>query len=246
MGFIVFAVVMIVIIYFLKLPVTKGMIGESVSNLLLKFLNKENYTLHKDLYISKEDGDTAQIDHVVVSRFGIFVIETKNYQGWIFGNENSYKWTQVIYRKKSQFLNPVIQNRNHIKALKQFIDLGLQDNEFFSIIVFSTRCRFKRLDVSTPVIYSLELPFEIKKHQNIVLTEIQVMEINKKIDSLGKASINDKIQHIEDIKTRIHSRTLTCPRCGGSMIERSGKYGVFYGCSGFPKCKFTINNNDHN
>lgn len=57
-------------------------------------------------------GTISQIDHLVVSNYGIFVIETKNYKGWILGNEDSQNWTQVIYKYKNKFYNPVLQNRD--------------------------------------------------------------------------------------------------------------------------------------
>jgi hypothetical protein len=61
---------------------------------------------------------TTQIDHIVVSNYGIFVIETKNYKGWIMGNEYDEYWRQVIYKRKEKLYNPIKQNYGHILALK--------------------------------------------------------------------------------------------------------------------------------
>lgn len=66
---------------------------------------------------------TTQVDHVIVSRFGVFVIETKNHKGWVFGEERSRKWAQVIYRNKYQFLNPLRQNYKHLKAVQEVTGL---------------------------------------------------------------------------------------------------------------------------
>lgn len=63
------------------------------------------------------DTHTTQIDHIVVSIHGIFVIETKNYKGWIYGNSNNEYWTQNIYGNKYSLYNPLLQNKNHIKSL---------------------------------------------------------------------------------------------------------------------------------
>jgi len=68
-------------ITFLKTPFMKGVFGELIVNLAAKFfLDKEKYHLFKNVTLPTEDG-TTQIDHVIVSRYGIFVIETKNMKG---------------------------------------------------------------------------------------------------------------------------------------------------------------------
>ena len=91
-----------------KIPVIKGRIGEKHAIKGLKqHLDETQYSIVNDVTLPLEDGGTTQIDHVVVSRFGIFVIETKNMSGWIFGNENQAKWTQTIYRSKYPFQNPL-------------------------------------------------------------------------------------------------------------------------------------------
>lgn len=81
-------------------PSIKGKIGEDVVNLAAKLrLDSDVYHLIKDVMIPSKNG-TTQIDPVIVSKFGIFVIETKNYTGWIFANAKDRQWTQVSYKKK--------------------------------------------------------------------------------------------------------------------------------------------------
>lgn len=63
-------------------------------------------------------GGTTQIDHVLVSRFGVFVIETKDYRGWIFGSPHDRYWTQVLFRDKFRFQNPLRQNDKHARAVQ--------------------------------------------------------------------------------------------------------------------------------
>lgn len=99
--------------------VIKGAVGERKVNQLLNKLGPD-YTLFHDLYLPTEKG-TTQVDHIVTSAYGIFVIETKHYNGWIFGNEYNKYWTQVIYKRKERMLNPIRQNYRHIQALKKFI-----------------------------------------------------------------------------------------------------------------------------
>lgn len=104
---IVFFIVIYLIILILKSPTIKGKFGESlVSFCLDKYLDKSKYRIFNDVMISDNMGGTTQIDHIVLSKYGIFVVETKNYKGWIYGDAKSRTWTQVIYRKKTKFQNP--------------------------------------------------------------------------------------------------------------------------------------------
>lgn len=121
---------------FLRAPKVKGRIGEAfVSVAALKRLDPKVYRVFNDLVLPRPDGKgTTQVDHVVVSPFGIFVIETKNYEGWIFGDENSRQWTQVIYGKKSRFQNPLHQNALHVRALATAT--GLPRECFHNLVFF--------------------------------------------------------------------------------------------------------------
>ena len=117
-------------------------VGEKrVSDLLSLKLNCENYYLLNNVTLPAGTG-TIQIDHVVVSTKGIFVIETKHYSGWIFGNSNSKTWTQTIYKKKSYFQNPEHQNYKHVKVIQNLFDFMSSDN-VISVVVFSGDAEFK-------------------------------------------------------------------------------------------------------
>lgn len=100
----------------------KGILGEWQVNLLIKFfLDKNQYHLIKNVtlptFIEGKEQGTTQIDHIIVSKYGIFVVETKNMKGWIFGNEKQKQWTQQIFKHKSKFQNPLHQNYKYIKIL---------------------------------------------------------------------------------------------------------------------------------
>ena len=95
----------------------KGWIGEAVLTVAKKIvLDGDVYRDLNNVTIPTSNG-TTQIDHVFVSRYGIFVIETKNMEGWIFGDEKQPQWTQSLYGKKFRFQNPLHQNYRHTKAL---------------------------------------------------------------------------------------------------------------------------------
>lgn len=99
---------------------TKGKRGEKQMAVLLSMLPKKKYQVINDLLI-QSGGHSTQIDHVVVSVYGVFVIETKYYQGWIYGGENSEFWTQNIYGHKYQLRNPLWQNQGHVKAISRVL-----------------------------------------------------------------------------------------------------------------------------
>lgn len=93
-----------------------------------------NWHLLNNITLPTTDG-TTQIDHILVSRFGIFVIETKDYSGWIFGDAKSSHWTQVLYRRKFKFQNPLQQNYKHIKAVQALLNFLPQDQIEGAVLV---------------------------------------------------------------------------------------------------------------
>ncbi|MEQ8235172.1 MAG: NERD domain-containing protein [Syntrophomonadaceae bacterium] len=236
-------ILLIVLALILSLPSVKGKIGEGSVRLLLSRLDKEKYFILNDLYLPNDKGKTSQIDHVVVSPYGIFVIETKNYRGWILGDENSQYWTQVIYKRKEKLLNPIIQNKGHIKALKAILsDFG--EVPFISIVTFSSRATLK-VQVDSTVIYTPQIIRTIEKYEEEV---IPLEDVKKIYETIKNANIQDKevsqthkaaIQNdIKDKKLKVQNNE--CPWCGGELVDRQGKFGAFRGCSNYPKCRFTV------
>lgn len=128
----------------------KGKFGEMRVAAKLSRLPGQEYKVINDLML-QSGGHSTQIDHIVISVYGIFVIETKNYKGWIYGGENSEFWTQNIYGHKSQLRNPLWQNQGHIKAIIRLLELP-ELIPVYSIVAFSWRATLK-LDDSLPVMY---------------------------------------------------------------------------------------------
>lgn len=119
----------------------KGWVGEVQGVLAHKLLlDSRTYLSLNNVTLPTRDG-TTQIDHILVSRYGIFVIETKNMDGWIFGSEHDAQWTQCLYGKKYRFQNPLRQNYRHTRALSEF--LGIEHTRFFSVVMFWGNCEFK-------------------------------------------------------------------------------------------------------
>ena len=175
--------VLIIIIFVLliaasKSPAVKGKIGEfRVSRLLKKDLNPSVYRVLGDVTIPSING-TTQIDHVVVSPFGIFVIETKNFTGWIFGNARDANWTQTIYKNKSRFQNPIRQNYTHVKALETIT--GLEESVFHSMVIFTGSAEFKT-PVPDEVCGLADLVQRINLKSRHVLSPAQVVEASHAI-----------------------------------------------------------------
>jgi hypothetical protein len=115
-------------------PKIKGYLGEKSVVFFLSQLDPSKYRVINKLMLNNGSG-TSQIDHVVISGFGIFVIETKNYRGWILGSERSDYWTQVIYKRKEKLRNPILQNYGHIQALKAAL-AEFPNLPFISIVTF--------------------------------------------------------------------------------------------------------------
>jgi hypothetical protein len=222
-------------------PTIKGWFGEKQIAALLARLPKDEYYIMNDLLIPVPNG-TTQIDHVVVSPYGVFVIETKNYKGWISGNEYKDTWTQSIYRHKERFMNPLHQNYGHIQAIKALLPNGL-DVPFISVVAFSPNCTLK-VTSKSHVIYFGQLVKTIRQYQDKMIHE-DALEIIK--NTMINNAIKDKEsrkKHVETIRENISARTEVvqsgiCPKCGGTLLTRKGKHGAFFGCSNYPACRYT-------
>lgn len=242
-------IVFFVLLIIYQIPAVKGLLGETSVRVFLNRLEKDKYFLLNDIMLHKADGKTTQIDHIVVSPYGIFVIETKNYKGWITGNENSHNWNQTIFKRKEKFYNPVKQNQGHINALKDLLS-GEDNLPIISIISFSTRVDLK---VKVPsyvaeVIYTPQINKTIKKYKKEFISVEHAKRIFTKILSANNDDKVSRKEHVRSIKNDVRERNNKinnniCPRCGGELITRKGKYGDFIGCTNYPKCRFILKSN---
>jgi len=229
----------------LKTPFMKGVLGEFLVNLAAKFfLDKKIYTLFKNVTLPTEDG-TTQIDHVIVSRYGVFVIETKNMKGWIFGSPQQKTWTQKIYRHTSKFQNPLHQNYKHTQTLQSALELD--PDKVFSLVVFVGDSSFKT-PMPDNVVYAGGYIRFIKSKTQPILSDREVLAIGDKIISGRlRPSIKTHREHVSHVKAIIEEKQRqadenACPKCGRPMVLRTSRSGdnqgkQFLGCSGFPKCR---------
>lgn len=237
----------LLIVLFAKSPFGKGLIGELLLNLAIKIkLDKKKYQLLHDVTLRTEDG-TTQIDHIIVSQYGVFVIETKNMKGWIFGSENQKFWTQNIYKKKHTFQNPLHQNYKHTKTLEKL--LRVDSSKMFSVVVFVGDATFKT-NMPDNVVYPRGLFKFINSYNEVLFTPREIWRIVEDIED-GRLSKSFKThrEHVDNVKATVkeskkQSNHLVCPRCSSNLVLRVAKKGSnagneFYGCSSYPRCKFT-------
>lgn len=157
-----------------------------------------------NLYIPNEH-HTSEIDSILINKYGIFVIESKGYSGWIFGNETQKNWTQVIYKNKTKFYNPIMQNRNHIKALASILEIK-DMNIFRSYIVFSERCELKNITVNKPnvrVIKRNQLQNTLNKDYETygsILLDSQIRDFNDKLTKYMFFNNDIKKEHIKYVE----------------------------------------------
>ena len=220
---------------FLQTPRGKGWIGEFwVNRVIGKTKEGEKYVIN-DLRLKVDDSKTSQIDHVLINTKGVFVIETKNYSGRIYGKEYQHEWTQVLNygRVKNKFYNPIKQNKAHTYHLSNVIS---EEISLTSAVVF-TQNNLKYID-STGV-YSLSGLRNLISSGETVLNAEQMDRIYNEINKANDRSVtlSEHVGNIENMQKNIESGI--CPRCGKELMLRHGKNGDFLGCAGYPKCKFT-------
>ncbi|EJN6958195.1 NERD domain-containing protein [Photobacterium damselae] len=219
----------------------KGIFGEYLVNRLLSKLPESDYTLIKDVTLPTSDG-TTQVDHIVVSKYGIFVVETKNMKGWIFGSARQKLWTQKIYRHSSKFQNPLHQNYKHIKALETL--LGCSADYLHSVIVFIGDSTFKT-EMPPNVTYARGSIRYIQQFNNVVFSDKDYARLTDSINQIKlKRGVITDLKHRNHVKEIVASKVSSnqCPRCGSEMVLRETKHGEnigkqFWGCSTFPKCR---------
>ncbi|AEM73653.1 nuclease-related domain-containing protein [Caldicellulosiruptor acetigenus] len=186
-------------------PKIKGALGEKSVSFFLARLDPKKYKVLNNLLI-KVGSKTVQIDHVVVSNYGVFVVETKNYQGWIYGSEFDEYWTQVIYKRKEKFYNPVRQNYGHIQALKEILK-EFENLKFVSIIVFTTKAELK-VKAKTDVIYTVKLLKTIKKYNQECLTDEQRDAIYEKLKSANIGDRKNMREHVRSVRENKKKKTI--------------------------------------
>lgn len=234
----------------------KGRRGEKLTERelnLVRLFGRSGKVL-RNIYVPKENDETSEIDVVFLTEKGIFVIESKNYSGWIFGSEKERYWTASLGKaEKNRFYNPVMQNRTHIKWLKQYLQ---DDIPMFNLIVFSERCELKKISIENDEIKVIKRDRvyaavrDIWNKSETVLDENQIQDIFAKLSQLTNVDQAKKQAHIDSIQNRFKEKevnkstpaqksmqekekiqdnvleNMVCPKCGAKLVRRIAKKGA--------------------
>ena len=129
----------------------KGRYGEYLIFKSLRYLEKQGAKFLFNVYFPKGNGGTTESDVIMITERGFIVFESKNYSGWIFGDEKYPMWTQTLPQgkgrpaRKEKFFNPIMQNDLHIRYLRSVVG---EEYPIRSIIAFSERCELKKVTVT--------------------------------------------------------------------------------------------------
>ena len=230
---------------------TLGEYGERRVSSYLEDLPCEKYRVYNDLLI-RNGNYTTQIDHIVISRYGVFVLETKNVHGKVYGSGNSEYWKQYLpdsgYRRygstqEHQLRNPLWQNAGHIKTLRRLV-FG-NDVPVYGIVVFPTETDLY-VNCEQPVLHMWDVVPFIKQYRDEVLSTEQMGFYRRRLFEVISTSESDRKSHLENVHRNQERRDAAvasgrCPLCGGNLVLRNGRYGQFYGCSNYPQCTYKLN-----
>jgi restriction system protein len=226
--------------------ILKGFGGELKTRFINWLFLGEDYKIFNNILIEVNQIST-QIDHIIVSKYGIFAVETKDKTGWIFGDEFQPEWTQTIFGHKQQFQNPLRQNYRHTKSLSELLDIDHE--KIHSLIIFWGDCEFKTnmpLNVIKGGLFNGKFKEYILSKRDVLLSQDEIDRISLHLaEAKNNSGLLNSLKHTHNLKTRYDSVT-KCPKCGGELIERTAKSGQntgknFLGCSNYPKCRYSKN-----
>jgi len=235
----------------IKILTNKGANGEYQTYKLLRKYENQGAKFLFNCYLPAQKGKTSEVDVIMLYKSGIYVIESKNYSGWIFGNESDKTWTQTLNAgkkvHKEHFYNPIMQNQTHIKWLGELLKNEMNlDITPFSLIVFSERCTLKNITSTNPlvkVINRYDILREINTYDNMmgsIVSDEMVGMIYDLLKPFTEVDDVTKQKHIDDINSRYKEKEVsaspieqvseknedeTCPRCGSKLVLRTAQKG---------------------
>lgn len=185
-----------------KILTDDGALGEYKTSRQFENIKYQHKIIY-NCYIPKTNGETTEIDIVAITEKGIWVIENKNYKGWIFGDAYSKKWCQILNKDKYFFYNPIWQNKTHIKYLSNILNT-IPENYFKSIIVFN-KATIKKISFPDNNTYVLDInqfcKFLNEPHPDLLSPE-QINSIYERLLPYTNVSKEQKKKHIDDINKK--------------------------------------------
>jgi len=226
---------------------SRGAKGEKkVSQILRRELPSNEYTVIDDVMLLLDGIRTSQIDHVVVSPYGIFAVEVKNYSGTVTGTASESYWCQSHGNSRCSRYSPVLQSEGHVRALRKVLHDIFGELPIYPVVVFNPKTKLHVQSFSCMVTNWDSLPGYIRMYRKRVLSTSEVSSIIEdlhKSASAGNAYRGLHIANVQRIKRSayaVRSNGMgTCPYCGSPLVVRHGRRGDFIGCSGYPRCHYT-------
>jgi len=230
----------------------KGGFGEYLTKGYSKLFT-DALVLH-DVLIDGDEGRTSQIDLILIGATGLYVVEVKNFMdAKIYGDGKKSKWYYYRGGKKFEFYNPLLQNKKHIAYLKTFLkDFG--EIPFFSVLtVFCNDFKISNINApgekTTAVCSSLSAMREgihlLAEGQPRVLDQQKEQAIYDFILAGQHQGREERQAHKEQVQEykaaqKEMEKEKICPYCKIPLVERKGKYGAFYGCANYPRCRYIL------
>jgi len=220
-------------------------IGERSIYAEIKYFDNNAKIIH-NAYIPIGNGYFSEIDLIYINHCGIIVIESKNYSGSIYGDENREYWSQYFKTKNGKFYNPIKQNQKHINHLRRYLD-RYDTGPYLkchSVIVFGNMSELRNVYFTSPDVYVINewnlndllcILSEINEH---ILSEFQVNDIYQRLFLTSQRTDEFKMKHVANVQEYLK----LCPLCRNKLVERVNTMSnstMFYGCSAFPRCKYT-------
>ena len=260
-----------------EIMITKaGIAGEDSILFELKNSGMDLVVLH-DLYIESEDGNSAQIDYLVITPYANFIIECKN----LFGNiqiDNRGNFIRTIQYGRNTIregiYSPITQNARHMQVLKQckaatkgvimraIFNANFEKYNIPLVVLANAKTvvndRYAPKEVKNKVIRADQLIRVLKDTKtDVKSSKSEMIDIGEKFLALNQENRKEYIKKFEAMKEEYTAGVQAqpqaanpqidkkiCPRCGRELILRTARKGAnagmqFYGCSGFPSCRYT-------
>ncbi|MFX3673476.1 MAG: nuclease-related domain-containing protein [Paenisporosarcina sp.] len=224
-------------------PERIGDLGEYKINIQLDQLPKDCKPI-SDLMLpnAKSKSGYSQIDHIILSPYTIFVIETKNYAGTIYGDFKRAKWS---VNGKFPMMNPFHQNYGHIKAIHNLIP-QVDITQFVSMVSFTKRSTFKvneelrKIQSNELIVYDTELSEFMARKINVLKLTMKTPafteeQINEMYTVLKTENILDpylRANHVQNINSSVSlvekelqkGSKAVCHTCGMEVSEKVSNF----------------------
>lgn len=230
------ALLLALFIVFIRTSKGKGWWGEQRVKLVLGRTKRGRRYVLNGMIIQFDHGGTTEIDHVVVNPRGVFVIETKNRAGKIYGTEEAEEWVQVLAggKVRNKMRNPLLQNGAHVRHVSHVLAERIHVT---SAVVF-VQGNIQHIESSD--VYTLRGLRRLLRRGPDRLSQRDMERLYVRLtdaDRSDEISHRRHVQNIRDMQAKVEDGI--CPRCGKPLVERYGGDRTFFVCSGAPKCKFS-------